>query len=169
MSISPWQESLHDVLHSCLETETPLQRAQLQLQPFNNQAEQVQICIEFLKFPLGWKWIKLNKCTNLPELTDMAGGGLGLSAAAEPLRQAAFLWSFFGWICWAYSSPHSCFLFFFFSASRMQQQQYWHLTQHGKLLAWLLEERFFGSGVLWSKLWRPCPHFTQAVLLVIRP
>ena len=71
--------------------QTPLQRAQLQLQPFNNQAEQVQICIEFLKFPLGWKWIKLSKCSNLPGLTDMAGGGLGLSAAAEPLRQIDFL------------------------------------------------------------------------------
>lgn len=36
----------------------------------------MQVFTEFLKFPLGWKWIKLDKCTNLHRLTDMAGGGI---------------------------------------------------------------------------------------------
>lgn len=84
-------ESLHNILHLYLETEAALERAQLQLQPFNNQARQVQICIECLKFPLGWKWIQLNKCRNLPRLTDMAGGYQGLSAATESLGQTALL------------------------------------------------------------------------------
>lgn len=76
VSISQWHESPHNVPYLYLETDTFMKRRQLHLEPRNSHPRQVQISIEFLKFPLGRKWIKLYKWTNLPRLMDMAGGGI---------------------------------------------------------------------------------------------
>lgn len=65
VSIPQWPQSPHTVLCIYLET-TPLWK----------EIRQVQISMQFLTSPPGWKWIKLYKWTNLPGLRDMAGGGI---------------------------------------------------------------------------------------------